>query len=182
MTPFDCVADVSPLVTATFGLAGTLIGGVITAGGSLIAARQSREAAASSWVRDTRREVYERLLTAGQEYLIAQEARHEAPSAEGITEACERAHSDFFTVYADLQTIAGRPVIEAARVYAYRLLELKEGRLGAEHFWEVARLVRLARHDTIDAIRKELKVAESARPLPDFNPFQGTSLQDAYGP
>jgi hypothetical protein len=52
-----------------------------------------------------------------------------------------------------------------------RLLELKEGRLGAEHFGEVARLVRLARHDTITAIRTELQVAESARPADD--PFHG---------
>jgi hypothetical protein len=163
-------ADVSPYVTAGVGLLGSLIGGAIAAVVTLMVAREAREAAATSWIRDTRREVYDRFLTTGQELLIA----HEAGS--GV----EEAHSDFFEVYGVLQTVAERPVVDAARIYAYRLMELKQGRLGADMFGSVAQLVRLARHDTIDAMRAELGVEGSARPSDSFNPFRGTAFEDQY--
>ena len=76
-------------------------------------------------------------------------------------------------------------MVDAARVYAYRLLELKEeldskGILGPDSFDRVARLVRFARHDTIDAMRGELGLSGSARPPEVFNPFRGTDLEDQY--
>jgi hypothetical protein len=163
-------ADVSPYVTAGVGLLGSLIGGAIAALVTLMVARQAREAAASGWIRDTRREVYDRFLTTGQELLIAHEARSEI----------DKAHSDFFEVYGVLQTVAERPVVDAARIYAYRLMELKQKRLGAQNYAAVAQLVRRARHDTIDAMRAELGVAGSARPSGDFNPFRGTAFEGRY--
>jgi hypothetical protein len=171
MTAFEMVADVSPYITAGAGLVGSLIGGGIAATVTLIVARQTREAAASGWIRDTRRDVYDRFLTTAQELLIAHEA------TDG---AVGQAHSDFFEVYGVLQTVAERPVIDAARVYAYRLLELEESRLGQQNRDAVAQLVRRARHDAIDAMRAELGVADSARPSDDFNPFWGTDLEDQY--
>jgi xanthosine utilization system XapX-like protein len=166
----NMIADVSPYVTAAVGLLGSLIGGAIAATVNLMVARQARDAAASSWIRDTRRDVYDRFLTTGQELLVAHEARS----------AVDEAHSDFFEVYGVLQTVAERPVVDAARVYAYRLLELKDRRLGSRNYGAVAQLVRLARHDTIDAMRAELGVDGSARPSDDFNPFQGTEFENQY--
>ena len=164
------IADVSPYVAAGLGLLGSLIGGAIAAVVTLLVARQAREAAVSSWIRDTRRDVYDRFLTAGQELLIAHEERS----------AVDQPHSDFFEVYGVLQTVADRPVVDAARVYAYRLLELKERRLGTQNLGAVAQLVRRARHDTIDAMRAELGVEGSARPSADFNPFLGTEFENQY--
>ncbi len=88
-----------------------------------------------------------------------------------------------------MATVAERPVVDAARVYAYRLRELAgTGRRGrgmkdappSTWFERVTQLVRFARHDTIDAMRAELGLAGSARPPKDFNPFRGTDLEDRY--
>jgi hypothetical protein len=103
--------------------------------------------------------------------------------------------SNFFEVYGVVQTVAERPVVDASRVYAYRLLELagtgRRGRglkdapsstseLDPAKFERVAQLVRFARHDTIDAMRTELGLSGSAQPPKDFNPFRGTDLEDQY--
>jgi hypothetical protein len=45
----------------------------------------------------------------------------------------------------------------------------------------VARLVRQARHATLDAIRTDLGVEHSMKPADDFNAFRGTDLEAAYG-
>jgi len=92
----------------------------------------------------------------------------------------DQAHSDFFEVYGVLQTVAERSVVDAARIYAYRLMELKQRRLGQQNSGAVAQLVRRARHDAIDAMRAELGVEGSARPLDDFNPFLGTTFEGRY--
>lgn len=185
------LALASPYVAAAFGLAGSLIGGAIAGTVSLRVARQARDAAESSWMRDTRREIYGRFLTTAQQLLIACEARRIAERVEATKHAgeakaaVERAHLDFFEVYGVVQTIAQRPVVDAARVYGYRLLELEEGLdarglLGPGHADRVAQLVRLARHDTIDAMRTELGLAGSARAPDGFDPFQGTDLEGRY--
>jgi hypothetical protein len=63
MAELDSVAAaVSPYVTAAFGLAGSLIGGTIAGTVSLVVARQARDAAEHSWIRDNRREIYDRFL------------------------------------------------------------------------------------------------------------------------
>jgi hypothetical protein len=166
----------SSLGTAAIGLAGSLIGGAIAGTVSLLVARQAREAAERAWMRDSRRQIFDRFLGAAQRLLIALEARDET---------VEPAYTSFFEVYGTIQTVAELPVVEAARVYAYRLAELKElidGRsvLGPEHAGPVAQLVRLARHKTIDAMRADLGLAGSARPQGPYNPFVGTDLQQAF--
>jgi hypothetical protein len=161
----------SAYVTAAFGIAGSLIGGAIAGAVSLMVARQAREAAERSWMRDSRREIYDRFLTNVQKLLIAWEA---VSGGDQDREVAEQAHVDFFEVYGVVQTVAERPVVDAARVYAYRLLALSQpGRDRAR----VAQLVRLARHDAIDAMRAELGLAGSARPPEDFDPFRGTDLE-----
>jgi gas vesicle protein len=112
-------------VTAAFGLAGALIGGLIAGTASLLVARQAREAAEKAWIRDSRREIYDRFLTNAQKLLIACEATKNGygnEEAEETEAALEAAHIDFFEVYVVVQTVAERPVVDAARVYAYRLL------------------------------------------------------------
>jgi hypothetical protein len=175
----------SAYVAAGFGLAGSLIGGLIAGTVSLRVARQAREAAESSWIRDSRRWIFDRLLTEGQRLLIACVACRSANRSTETKEAVEEAHRAFFEVYGVVQTVSERDVVDASRAYGYRLLELREslddrGYLGPRHFDEVAQLVRRARHDTIDAMRIELGLTDSARPPEGYNPFVGTPLGDEY--
>jgi hypothetical protein len=189
MMPFDSsLVAVSAWVTAGFGLAGSLIGGAIAGTVSLLVARQAREAAERSWMRDSRREIYDRFLTNAQRLLIACEASESlgeslgTHDAEHDRQALEQAHLNFFEVYGVVQTVAERPVVDAARVYAYRLLELAGStrQVDPAKVERVAQLVRFARHDTIDAMRTELGLSGSAQPPKDFNPFRGTDLEDQY--
>jgi hypothetical protein len=168
------VLGTSVYVTAAFGLVGALVGGLIT----LLVAWHARKAAERAWVRDSRREIYTRFLTNAQRLLIACEA-------DAGKDALESAHSDFFEAYAVVQTVAERRVVDAARVHAYRLLWLTEIARGGsilppDSLARVAELVRLARHDTIDAMRDDLGLHDSARPPKGFNPFLGTEFEQAY--
>ena len=171
----------SPYASAAIGLLGTLIGGTIAGYVSLHVARQARAAAERSWVRDSRRDLYDRLLTSAQQLLIACEEN----------EPVDAPYRGFFEAYGVVQTVAERPVVDACRVYAYRLLELVElghrrhgaggaSRLAGDRFGQVAQLVRLARHDAIDAMRSDLGLEGSARPPAGFNPFAGTELEAEY--
>lgn len=187
MMPFDSPLTVtSPYVSGAFGLVGALLGGLIAGTASFLVARQARAAAESAWIRDSRREIYDRFLTNAQKLLIACEAYWSAGEGEGISlDAVESAHIDFFEVYGVVQTVAERPVVDTARAYGYRLLELREvvtraSALGPESFDHVAQLIRLARHETIDAMRTELGLLGSARPPTGYNPFQGTDLESTY--
>ena len=134
---------------------------------------------ASDYVRDNRRELYDRFLSQAQKLLIACE---NASGGRRGVDGVETAFNDFFEAYGVVQTVADRSVVDAARVYAYRLLELVEvldsrSALGPESFDGVAQLVRLARHDTIDAMRGDLDLEGSARPPRRFNPFAGTVFE-----
>jgi hypothetical protein len=139
-------------------------------------------------MRDSRREIYDRFLTNAQRLLIACEASESlgeslgTHDAEHDRQALEQAHLNFFEVYGVVQTVAERPVVDAARVYAYRLLELAGStrQVDPAKVERVAQLVRFARHDTIDAMRTELGLSGSAQPPKDFNPFRGTDLEDQY--
>jgi hypothetical protein len=140
-------------------------------------------------MRDSRRGIYDRFLSSAQKLLIACEARATAGRAatdpEQLRAAIERAYVDFFEVYGVVQTVAQRPVVDAARIYGYRLLELERGldssgAIRAEEVGPVAQLVRSARHDTIDAMRAELGLAGSARPPDGFDPFEGTDFEGRY--
>jgi hypothetical protein len=181
-------------VTAFFGLAGSLIGGFIAGVVSLLVARQAREAAEGAWIRDNRRQIYDRFLTSGQRLLIACEtrwhSRHDrqldsAPIAEESKSGVESANAGFFEAYSVVQTVANTTLVGAARVYGYRFLELQaimdsKGVLEPDDFDLVAELVRDARHDTIDAMRAELGLKETNWPPKDYNPFEGTDLDQKY--
>jgi len=169
------------LIPAVFGFVGTLVGGFIAGFVSLVVSRQARDAAERAWIRDSRRDIYDRFLTCGQRLLIACEDQ-DRTSRGKRSEAVEAAHVDFFEVYGVVQTVAERPVVDVARTYGYRLLALKEmlegkGSVGLDQFDNVARLVRDARHDTIDAMRTELGLTGSARPPAQFDPFRGTQVR-----
>ena len=147
-------------------------------------AKQAREAAERAWVRDNRREIYDRFLTSAQTLLIACEEARESETKEEKA-SVETAHTKFFEVYGVVLTVADRAAVDAARVYAYRLWELKESLdsmsvMGPENFGTVAGLVRNARHDLIDAMRAELGLAGSARLEGKYNPFAGTALEKKY--
>jgi hypothetical protein len=175
------IAGVSPIVAGVFALLGSVIGGAIAATATFLVGRRASEVAATSWLRDARREVYARFLSDGQQLLIEHEGSFHNTRAIVASEAIDQAHSAFFEVYPGVQLVGTRPVVEAARVYAYRLLELREGRLGVQNFGRVSELVRLARHDVIDAMREEYGLPDSARPAEGrFNAFLGTELADRY--
>jgi hypothetical protein len=171
--------------SAVIGLAGSLIGGGIAGAVSFAVARQARQAAERSWLRDNRREIYSRFVTHAQELLIAAEECKRAGRSAPTREAVQAPFVSFFDAYGVIQTVAQRPVVDAARIHAYRLLELKEALDGRsvfaeDSFHQVALLVRRARHDTIDAMRADLGLAGSARPPERYNPFAGTELADEY--
>jgi xanthosine utilization system XapX-like protein len=172
-------AAVSPYVTAGIGLAGSLIGGGIAGWVSLVLGRQGREAAAVAWIRQTRHETYDRFLSKGQELLVACE---DLQSDQVVKDA----FSGVFEAYGVVQYLGERPVVDAARTYAYRLMQLRWEILGDGPplvQWspaDVAGSVRDARHGVIDAIRTELEVAESMKPARDFNPFEETDVADRY--
>jgi hypothetical protein len=172
------IAAVSP---AVYGLVGSLIGALAAGTASYLVARQARKAAERAWVRDNRREIYDRFLTSAQRLLIALEQA----DPDEYTADVETAYIGFFEAYGVVQTVAERPVVEAARAYAYRLKELKEeldseNPSGDEYFARVARCVRFSRHDTIDAMRAELGLLGDARPPEHYNPFVGTGLEEKY--
>jgi hypothetical protein len=178
------IAAGSSYTTAVFGLVGVLIGAFIAGAASLWVAKQAREAAERAWIRDNRREIYDRFLTSAQTLLIACEEARESET-KGAKASVETAHTKFFEVYGVVLTVAGRAVVDAARVYAYRLWELKESLdsmsvMGPENFNTVAQLIRDARHDLIDAMRAELGLAGSARLEGKYNPFAGTALEKKY--
>jgi len=188
------IAAGSSYATAIFGLVGSLIGGFIVGVVSLLVARQAREAAERAWIRDNRREIYDRFLTCAQRLLIACEARRPGrrgeeadsrPQGEGAEASVESANTNFFEAYVVVQTVADVALVAAARVHAYRLWELKASLdstsvMGPENFDRVTELIRVARHDAIRAMRAELGLGGSVDPAADYNPFVGTDLEEKY--
>ncbi len=181
----DAAVASSAFGPAAFALAGSLIGGFIAGTVSLLVARQARDAAEHAWVRDSRRNVYDRFLTKAQRLLIASLACRSVPSVEGAKGAAEAAYAEFFEVNGVLQTVAERPLVETARIYAYRLLRLKETAVGASSFGSsdvshMGKLVRDARLATIDAMRNELGLTGSVDPGEGYNPYLETRFEDEY--
>jgi hypothetical protein len=78
--------------------------------------------------------------------------------------------------------------VDAARTYGYRLFELyKEvvedvGNIDPPDPKHVSDLVRLSRHDTIEAMRRELGQVTDARPSETYNPFANTDLDTRWLP
>ena len=178
----DAIAASSVYGPAAFALAGSLIGGFIAGTVALLVARQAREAAERAWVRDSRRATYDRFLTKAQRLLIASLACRSAPETK---DAAEAAYAEFFEVNGVVQTVAEAPLVDAARIYAYRLLRLKEtavgtSTFGADDFNRLGKHVRDARLATIDAMRRELGLTGSVVPDKPYNPFLGTDLAAEY--
>ena len=84
----------------------------------------------------------------------------EGQAAEPSTATVEEAYLTFFGVYGALQS---------------------KSTLGSQNFRRAAMMIRSARHDTIEAMRNELGLDDSARPPSDYNPFAGTDLERQYG-
>jgi hypothetical protein len=173
--------EASPWVSGAFALAGAAIGAVIAGTVSLKVARETsdaaervaratRDAAEQAWVRDSRREIYDRFLTAGQRLLAVMEKAAWATEAPGESHTTvEEAYAVYFAAYASVQTVAELDVVNNARSHAYRLQALKDildgsGTFARSEFGPIAKLVRDARHDTIDAMRNDLRLHGSARP------------------
>lgn len=178
------LADSSPYLAAGFGLIGTLVGAGIAGGFSLRIAREARTTAEHEWIRENRREIYDRYLVGAQTLHLACEEAFR-PGAPDGGEAVRTAFAAMLNTYSVVQTVAERQVIDAARVYTYRLIELRDvlegkGIVGRERFGEIAQLVRAARHDAIDAMRDDLALQDSARPGKDFNPFGETPFAAAW--
>src|SRR5947207_4300396 len=120
------VAAVSPYVTAAFGLVGSLIGGIIAGTVAIVAARSARQAAERAWMRDSRRQIYDRFLTDAQKLLVPCEKYENvhgnaeaggAVVAEESTGAVQGAYLNLVEVYGVIQTVAEVPVVEASRAY-----------------------------------------------------------------
>jgi hypothetical protein len=147
---------------AVYALLGSLVGGFVTGTFSLLLSSQTRKAAERAWVRDNRREIYDRFLTHGQELLIALVEPRPDPSPDELHEA----YVAFMGAYAVVQAVAERAVVDAARSYGYNLGELKQ-RIDARatDASSVAAQVRLDRQAAIDAMRLELGLTGTAKPL-----------------
>jgi hypothetical protein len=178
------IAADSSITPAVFGLVGVLIGAFIAGAVSLWVARQAREAAERAWIRDNRRELYDRFLTCAETLLFECNAARESATEIAGT-AVKTAHTKFFEAYGVVQTVAEKALVDAVRDYAYRLMELEDildstSFIGSENYEAVAELVRGARHTTIDAMRTELGLAGSADPIKNYNPFAGTDFEEQW--
>jgi hypothetical protein len=200
-------ADSSTALIALAGALGGAIGGALIAGGfGVYNQRRTRETADLAWLKDTRRLIYGQSLERAQAYLIACEALKDTPSDPTLRDKVEAAHSQFFETYGVIQVVAGTELVQTARAYAYRLEELKNELDGKgvfdpdasirdravratskadAFFWMVARSVRLARHYTIDEMRKEMSLSPGDWPDDqNYNPYLGKkdlpALAQAY--
>jgi hypothetical protein len=174
----------SSYTAAVFGLAGVLIGAVVAGGFSLWTALVTRQAAERAWVRDNRREIYDRFLTCGQALLVGCEDARKA-DREGAETTVNSADVKFWEAYSVLLTVADSALADAARTYAYRLQEARESLrsksvMTADHFGRVTPLIRIGRHATIDAMRDELGLEKTIWPDASYNPFEGTDLQEDF--
>jgi hypothetical protein len=157
-----------------FSLLGSLLGAGIAAKASNSVTRRAMEAADNTWSLTNRRDAYIRFLTAAQSLHIAcEEQRYFGAEAHRVPQS----FVDCFTAYGVIQTAAADlAVVDAARVYAWRLRELRlqlagKGVGGGGMFRQISVLARDARHATIDVMRTDLGVGGSSRPDASFNPF-----------
>jgi hypothetical protein len=147
---------------AVYAILGSIVGGLVAGTFSVMVARQTQKNADKAWMRDNRRELYDRFLTHAQVLLIALvEPRHD-PRADEVHDA----HVEFMSVYAAIQAVAEREVIEATRTYGYELLKLKRlVAAGSPKANSVASQVRHYRHEAIDTMRAELGLTGTVKPL-----------------
>jgi hypothetical protein len=136
-------------------------------------------------MRDNRRVIYDRFLTSAQMLLHACEAYKAArpPDKEKAKANLESASTSFWAAYHVVETVAGAPLFETARIYGYRLWELTTELgstivMGPENFDAVRPLILPARRNTVAAMRADLGLG--GNPASDINPFAGTSLEEKY--
>src|SRR3954452_1599304 len=149
--------DATPMVAAVnpavYALAGSLIGGVVAGTFSLLVAGRTQRASERAWMRDNRREIYDRFLTNAQRLLVALADPPPQPKPNELHDA----YVDFVSAYVIVQALAERDVVDAARTYGQRLIDdLKPlvdagGRPGDPAIVALGRQVRLDRQATIDA-------------------------------
>src|SRR5215813_8312043 len=90
----------TPLAPALSGLVGAVIGAAVAGVVSLWVASQTRIAAEQAWIRDNRREIYDRFLTYAQQLHIASEAYYDARRKDDKARAkVESAFDSFWEVY-----------------------------------------------------------------------------------
>ena len=177
------------------GLGGALLGGCVT----LVVAWRTRVAAERSWVRDGRRQIYDRFLTKAQALHAACEA-FRVERADGLRArddlggepagVVQRAYDEFFGVFAVVQAVGGTDVVMKSRIHGYRLEALSCGARGESpmlkegaSFEAISTEVRHARHVVIDAMRGELGLEIRGWEWDaDFNGFEGTSLEASVIP
>src|SRR5919201_3544683 len=117
----------SAYVSAASGLAGALIGGAIAGVVSLKIAREARDQAERSWMRDSRRDIYDRFLAAGQKLLAVMERTAAATKVQDESGATvDAAYAAYFETYPSVQTVAELCVVKPAREHAYLLQALKD--------------------------------------------------------
>lgn len=71
-----------------------------------------------------RREIYARFLACAQRLLIVCEAAW-LSNTEGAEASVETAYAEFFEAYAEMQILGDNTMVDRARIYTYRLWELK---------------------------------------------------------
>jgi hypothetical protein len=167
---FTAARETRPLTAAVnpavYALAGSLIGGLVAGTFSLLVAGRTQRASERAWMRDNRREIYDRFLTHAQRLLVALVE----PRPQQQPDELHDAYVDFASVYAVVQAVAERDVVDAARTYGKRLIdELKPlvdagGRPGDPAISALGAQVRLDRQATIDSMRNELGLTGSAKP------------------
>ena len=78
-----------------------------------------------AWIRDNRREIYDRYLTYAEKLLHSCEAYKAAHHDKEKAKAnVEHAFTNFWEVYGVVQTVACTRLVKAARIHGYRLGEL----------------------------------------------------------
>ena len=99
--------DASLSVSAVVGLVGAVIGGAIAGTASWKVARLTRDAAQQAWVRDSRREIYDRFLAASQRLLGVMEAAAATSKVpDDSPPAVDEAYWAFVETYPSVQTVA----------------------------------------------------------------------------
>ncbi len=102
------MAAVSPYAIALIGLAGSLIGGMIAGGISILIAREARAGAHESSFRDSLSHICAGFLANSQALLDACWSSGQSPQTDASRAAVKQAHLEFFEVYGVLQTLAGQ--------------------------------------------------------------------------
>jgi hypothetical protein len=167
-------------VAAVFGLAGSLIGGGITAFVTLRGATQNREEARRTWLKDSRLDVYPKFFEAAQSLHVACERR--AADPRPATDEIEDAYSRLMVQLAVVEVLGTEDkTIDPVRSYVYSLLDLmkecKRQTPSKNDAYRLGNIVRDYRHKAISAMREEFGMLTSDQFLATlkFRPFESSA-------